>query len=315
MLFDPQANKPCQAQAPKGDVIGLDGIAENMHLQQGIVENVNRFLPKIALLAGGGALPAQLIQAWQAAHRPYHIIAFKDQTPPALLENAAYSWSRLGAVENTLRLLKAHDVQEVVLAGYMRKPKLWEVFPDFTALKMLWKMGFSLKGDNKVLKTIMAELEQHGLTVRGAHELLADVLLPQGSLTLTQPNSQALHDITLGLAAAKQHGAQDLGQAVLVENGQVLGYEDAAGTDALIDRFANHTRQSRTAILIKACKPQQDTRADLPTIGKRTVEQAIAAGLQGIAGEAGKTLLLEREQAVAQADAAGVFVWGVGENG
>jgi DUF1009 family protein len=269
-------------------------------------------LPKIALLAGGGALPAQLLQAWQTANKPHCIIAFKDQTPPELLENTPHDWSRLGAVGRTIRLLKARDVEEVVLAGYMRKPKLWQLFPDVTALKILWKIKFSLKGDDKILKAVMAELEKHGITVRGAHELLADVLLPQGSLTIHQPNPQALQDMTLGLAAAKQHGAHDLGQAVLVENGQVLGYEDAAGTDALIARFAAHTRQSRTAILVKACKPQQDTRADLPTIGKRTVEQAIAAGLQGIAGEAGKTLLLERDEAIRLAEEAGVFVWGMG---
>jgi DUF1009 family protein len=101
-------------------------------------------------------------------------------------------------------------------------------------------------------------------------------------------------------------GQADLGQAVVVRAGQVVGAEDASGTDALIARAGG-----AGGVLIKAKKPQQERRADLPTIGPQTVANAAAAGLSGIAVEAGHSLIIERTQVIAAADATGLFVVGV----
>jgi DUF1009 family protein len=58
-------------------------------------------------------------------------------------------------------------------------------------------------------------------------------------------------------------------------------------------------------------KPSQDTRIDLPTIGPETIRRASEAGLSGVAGISGKTLILERINVIKLADQLGLFVVGI----
>jgi UDP-2,3-diacylglucosamine hydrolase len=158
---------------------------------------------------------------------------------------------------------------------------------------------------------VMQAIETEGLRVIGAHDILHDLLLPAGSLTPHHvPTARHLADITLGRQAAALLGSLDIGQAVIVQQGRIVGVEGAEGTDSLIARCAPWTREGKAGILIKCAKPQQDTRADLPALGPETVAQAAAAGLVGIAGEAEKTLLLDPAAMATAAEQAGMFVYG-----
>ena len=118
-------------------------------------------------------------------------------------------------------------------------------------------------------------------------------------------------DIELGRRAAQALGDMDIGQAVVVQQGIVLGVEAAEGTDALVRRCAELRLQGRGGVLAKLPKPGQDRRVDLPTIGVRTVEGAVAAGLVGIAIQAGGGLVIDRPAVVRAADAADLFVCGL----
>jgi len=110
---------------------------------------------------------------------------------------------------------------------------------------------------------------------------------------------------------ARALGAVDVGQAVVVQQQIVLGVEAAEGTDALIERSASLRRPGPGGVLVKIKKPGQERRADLPTIGVRTVEKAAASGLRGIAVEAGATLLMDRDAIGRAADALRLFVAGI----
>jgi len=143
------------------------------------------------------------------------------------------------------------------------------------------------------------------------HSLLGDLLAPLGPLGRERPDAAAEADIAVGLAAAQAHGARDLGQAVVVRAGSVVGVEDAAGTDALIRRCAAAPHEARNGVLVKMTKPHQERRVDLPAIGPATIAAAAAAGLSGIAIEAGATLVLDRAAVIAAADHAGMFVVGI----
>jgi DUF1009 family protein len=131
-------------------------------------------------------------------------------------------------------------------------------------------------------------------------------LAPLGPLGAHTPDAAAKADIATGLAAARAHGARDLGQAVIAQHGRVVGVEDRDGTDALIRRG-----NGQGGVLVKLAKPGQERRADLPAIGPATIAAVAAAGLRGIAIEAGATLVLDREAVIAAADRAGIFVVGV----
>src|SRR5579885_1523358 len=148
------------------------------------------------------------------------------------------------------------------------------------------------------------------LRAHGVDELVR-VAMPEGALGRVEPDAEAAADIAHGLRIARALGALDIGQAVVVQQGLVLGVEAIEGTDALIARCAGLRRDGPGGVLVKAAKPGQERRIDLPAIGARTVAAAAAAGLRGIAAEAGGALLLDRDEVVRRADAAGLFVVGV----
>ena len=136
-----------------------------------------------------------------------------------------------------------------------------------------------------------------------------------GVLGAYEPNIGDWNDIGRGMNVVAQMGILDIGQAAVVRDGYVLAVEAAEGTDAMLRRCQAFLRDSPSGVLIKRPKPGQERRADLPTIGVSTVESTVCVGLNGIAVAAGSTLIVDRAAVIAAADAAGIFVCGVSEEG
>jgi len=202
-------------------------------------------------------------------------------------------------------------VTELVLAGGIRRPSLLSLRPDRRAAKLFARIGYRALGDNGLLSAVVAELEHEGFRVIGADQLLRPEMAREGPLGTIRPNEQSQADIEHGLRIAQTLGALDIGQAVIVQQGLVLGVEAIEGTDALLKRCATLRREGPGGVLIKIEKPGQERRADQPTIGLRTVELAAETGLLGIAVEADATIILDRQQVIRAADRAGLFVVGV----
>lgn len=268
---------------------------------------------RLGLIAGGGDLPSRLLDACRASGRDVFVVALEGQADPALLSpGTPHAWIRLGAPGRMIAALREAGVEELVMAGKVVRPSLAEMRPDWRAIKFLAGRGGRLGGDDDLLSAIIATIErEEGWRVVPITAVLHDLPAPRGNLGRHRPSAEDDADIALGLAAARQLGAADIGQAVVVQQGSVLAREDDAGTDALIERAASLQRAGRGAILVKVCKPQQETRADPPVIGPETVRRAAAAGLAGIAIEAGGTLVLDRPEIVRHADDAGLFVVGI----
>jgi hypothetical protein len=178
-------------------------------------------------------------------------------------------------------------------------------------MQLLARLGLRRHGDDQLLRLIVEELEREGFRVVGADTLIADVLAPEGPMTALAPDADALRDIALGIEVAGRLGDLDIGQAAIVQQGLVLGVEAAEGTDQLLARCAALRRNGPGGVLVKLKKPQQERRADLPTIGPDTVRRAAEAGMAGIAVHAGNCLIIERAEVIAAADRAGLFVIGV----
>jgi hypothetical protein len=268
---------------------------------------------KLGILAGSGELPLRLIEACRAEARPYFVLGFEGSCDPASLPGQPHQFIRLGAGGRGLKILHENGVEELVLAGGVRRPSLTALRPDWRTMRFFLKIGMRALtdfGDDRLFRAIIAELELEGFRVVGAHSILASLLAPAGILGSVAPDAAAETDIRAGIAAARGLGAQDLGQAVVMRQGAVVDREDAAGTDALLGRCAS-SGQAQGGVLVKMAKPQQERRADLPAIGAQTVTGAAAAGLRGIAIEAGACLVLDRVGVVAAADRAGIFVVGV----
>ena len=269
-------------------------------------------MSRLGIIAGSGGLPGKLIEACRRDQRPFFVLGLKGQTDGSILRDTSHAWARLGATTESISILKSNGVDTLVMAGAIRRPTLAELRPDLRTLQVFAKLGLRALGDDALLRTVTQELEKDGFRLLGAHEVEPALMTPEGVLGKVTPSAEHQADIDIGIRAAKELGRLDIGQASVVQQGIVLGLEAVEGTDALLERCRKLRRKGRGGVLVKSCKPQQDRRVDLPSVGLRTVRRAFEAGLEGIAIEAGASLLLDREEVVAAADKLGLFILGFG---
>lgn len=268
--------------------------------------------PPLGILAGGGRLPGRVAAAAAAAGRAVFIVGLAGFAEPAELTPWPHAILRLGAVGQIFEALRSHDCRDLVLIGSVRRPNLSDLRPDGEGVRMLGRIGrAAFAGDDGLLAAVIRVLGEEGFRVLGVHDIMAEALAPAGVLGRVAPDAQAMADVARGVAVAHALGGVDVGQGCVVQQGLVLGVEAIEGTDAMLSRCAALARSGRGGVLVKLVKPGQERRADLPTIGVQTVRAAAAAGLRGIAFEAGGTLLADREAAIATADSAGVFLLGL----
>ncbi len=266
---------------------------------------------KLGIVAGGGALPARLVEVCRQNGRDVFVVAFEGDTDPATVAGVAHTWTGFATLGRVLERLREAGIGELVLVGPVKRPRLADLTGDPWVVRFMTKIGFRALGDDGILRAVVAALEDEGFRVRGVDDFLGDLLAEARTYGRCRADGEAERDIAQGLSVARALGALDVGQAVVVERGTVLGVEAQEGTDALLARCAGLRRFGRGGVLVKTSKPGQDRRVDLPVIGPRTVEGAIAAGLKGIAVEAGGVLVVDEAQVRAAADAAGLFVVGV----
>lgn len=219
---------------------------------------------------------------------------------------------RMGAAGDILARLRRHGCQDLVLVGPVRRPSLLDLRPDREGAKILARIGrAAFSGDDGLLAAVVRILGEEGFRVLGAHEVLTEAVGPKGVLGQVGPDASALVDIARAAAVVAALGGVDVGQGCVVQQGIVLAVEAIEGTDAMLARAGGLARPGPGGVLVKLVKPGQDRRMDLPTIGPATLRAAAAAGLRGVAFEAGGTLLTDRAGCIAEADAAGLFLVGV----
>ena len=266
----------------------------------------------LGILAGGGVLPARVAAAAQAAGRAVFIVGLEGFAEPALLAPWPHELIRIGAVGSILAALRAHGCQDLVLIGAVRRPSMLDLRPDAEGARMLARIGrAAFAGDDGLLAAVVRVLGEVGFRVLGAQDVLGEALAPPGLLTRAAPDALALADIQRGVVVARALGAADVGQGCVVQQGIVLAVEAVEGTDAMLARCAGLARPGPGGVLVKVAKPGQERRVDLPTVGPSTVRAAAAAGLRGVAFEAGGALLADRAATIAAADAAGLFLLGL----
>jgi DUF1009 family protein len=209
--------------------------------------------------------------------------------------------------------MRRHHCQDVLMIGPVRRPSLVELRPDMEGARLLARVGRSIfaGGDDRLLSAIIRVLSEEGFRVVGIQDVLQTVLAPSGLLSVTNPDAEAMSDARRGLQVAAALGAADVGQGCVVQQGVVLAVEAIEGTDAMLARCARLRRPGPGGVLVKRAKPGQERRADLPTIGTRTVAGAAEAGLRGIVFEAGGCILADRDATIAAANAAGLFLLGL----
>jgi DUF1009 family protein len=267
----------------------------------------------LGIVAGGGPFPAYVIRQCAARGIRLFVLALEGFAEPGSFDDTPHGWTRPGAGARALRLLRAAGVKRLTMIGSVRRPGLLAFRPDLVMLGVMLRIGWRrlFGGDDALIKAILEVVEAKGFHVVAIDEILPELLAREGCYGRTTPDASAERDIALGFEAARAVGRADVGQGAVVEQGAVLAREDAKGTDAMLAGLEARNRDGPGGVLVKAAKPGQQRKVDLPTIGTHTIERVAAAGLRGIAVEAGSALVVDREAVAQAADAAGIFVIGI----
>ncbi len=264
----------------------------------------------LGLVAGSGYLPSIVIKSCRVTGRLLFVLALQGHTDPALVREVPHAWIRLGAMRSGLGLLRRAGVREVVLTGAIRRPSLRELQHDRSTMDFL--ANIQALGDGGALKVVINVLEAEGFRVVGVEDVVKDLVAPIGLYGECTPDEQAWADIRHGVKIARAIGTLDIGQCAVVQQGRVLAVEAAEGTDAMLGRCRTLlAHQEPGGVLVKICKPGQERRVDLPTIGTTTIDNVAAAGLRGIAIEAGGALIVNRHVVIKKANNLCIFLIGI----
>lgn len=259
---------------------------------------------RTALIAGTGRLPAALAATLDAP-----VVAALNGFPPEGLEAESF---RLEQLVPFIDGLIDRGVTRVVFAGAVRRPPLDPALFDRRTAMLVPRIAAAMQqGDDAALREVIAVFEEAGLTTVGLAEA-APALIPGAGILAGRPAPQDEGDAARAAVIVQGLGALDIGQGAVVAGGLCLAVETLPGTEAMLD-FVARTRTGKGGVLWKAPKPSQERRIDLPAVGPDTVAQAAAAGLAGIAWQAGGVVLIDREETVAAAGAAGLFLWARGD--
>ena len=266
-------------------------------------------MKKLGLIAGNGKFP--LIFAAEAKRAGYSVVAVahRGETEEQLNEVAdEVTWIYVGQLGKIIRVFQRAEVTEAVMAGGIRKIRLLSNFrPDLRGARFLAKL--KSREDDVLLRGIADELAVDGIRILESTLCLPEILCREGVLTKRQTDQQEWDDVKLGFRIAKEIGRLGIGQTVVVKNQVVMAVEAVEGTDAAIERGGSLAKAG--CVVVKVSKPQQDLRFDVPAVGVDTVTRLHDVGGTVLALEAGKTILLEKESLLGQADSYGIAVVGV----
>jgi len=273
---------------------------------------------KLGIISGGGGLPCDVARAALAGNCSVHLIGIEGEAGEQI-EQFPHSWIKWGEIGRLFSILREQNCRDVVIIGHVKRPDLSQVRMDLGALKLLpFIMKLKTGGDDSILSRIAGLFEDKGHHVCSVLDVVPSLAADRGQMTKAAPTPTDADDISKGLEVVAALGKFDVGQAVVVVKGHVIAVEGVEGTDKMLERcqsLRQWGRKGRHGVLVKVPKPQQDRRIDLPTIGPRTVELAMAAKLSGIAVAAGETLIADKSGMIAAANRGKLFVSGVSPSG
>jgi DUF1009 family protein len=272
----------------------------------------------VGVIAGGGVMPFAVADSLRARGLDPILFALKGVCDPAATERFRHHWITVGQYGRAKKLFRAENCKNLVFIGTLVRPALSEIRLDWETIRVMGRVWSAFRGgDDHLLSGIGRIFEQEGFRLLGLKEVAPDLLMPEGCITRTLPGQDAMIDIARGRDVLRALGPFDIGQAVVVIDGHVVGVEGIEGTDELLARIAslraaNRIRSAKgRGVLVKAPKSGQDLRFDLPTIGSRTIERAAGAALAGVAVLAGNTVVADPQVMIEVADTAGLFVTGL----
>jgi len=261
----------------------------------------------LGLIAGNGRFPFLFAEAARARGVSVAAVAIREETDPALERCVDRSaWFHVGQLSAMIDFLKSAGCTEAVMAGQVRLRLIYQDFGELAADPLASELVARIadrRGDS-VLAAVAGVLETHGIRLRESTLFLEHLVAASGSIAGRAPTPAEEEDIAFGWGIAKQLAALAIGQTVVVKDRAVIAVEAIEGTDACIRRAGALGRGG--VVVVKVSRPDQDMRFDVPVVGAATVRALAEAKAAAMAVEAGRTLILDRDEVVRLADEAGI---------
>jgi len=264
---------------------------------------------RIGLIAGNGRFPIIFADNVRRLGFSVSAIAHVGETLPELESHVdRIHWLKVGQFSKALAALKGDGIRQAVMLGGIHKTHVFTALrPDLRALAIFsrlkhWK-------DDAILRAVAGELEREGIQIRDSTFGLEGILAGEGNLTYRKPTTKEWEDIQFGWDTLATLGTLDIGQCVVVKNRVIVAVEAVEGTDGTITRGG--TLGGKGTVVVKRTKPHQDLRFDLPAVGPQTIQSMVAIKASVLAIEAGRTVVLDREEMFANAQSAGIAIIGI----
>ncbi len=271
----------------------------------------------VAIISGYGNLPYEIAKGAIAAGSTPFMVGLEGEAE-SRIEEFEHRYMNLGQLGALFKLLKERDIRHIVMAGGVHsRPEIFKLKLDWGAITSLPRvLAIALGGDDSLLSGLIKLFEDRGITVLGAHQVAPQLLAGAGVISGRKPGAKDMFNINLAASACLALGRLDIGQAAIAEARRVVAVEGVEGTDALIQRIVElrnigrMPEKGKNGVLVKLVKPGQDHRADLPAIGPKTVIGVKQAGLNGIAVDANRALILQRKETITQAVEHNIYIFG-----
>ncbi len=261
---------------------------------------------RIGLIAGSGQFPILFSKAAKNQGFEIYAAAYLNEVDPVLETYVdGIEWLHLGQVKRLIRFFRRNDIHQAVMLGAIQKTRMFsDIKPDMKAIMLIASMRDT--HDDAILRGFAGLLEKEGITIEPSTFIIPEILAPVGCWTKRKPTKSEDADIDLGWDIAKKIGSLDIGQCVIVGGGSVLAVEAIDGTDSTILRGGKLGKSN--AVVVKVCKPNQDTRFDIPAVGAQTIRVMKEANVGAIAIEAGRAVVFDRMEMIDLANQYGISI-------
>ena len=262
---------------------------------------------KFGLIAGNGKFPFLVLEAARSQGIDMVVAAIKEETFPEIEQHAkSVYWMSLGQLGKLIKTFKAEGVNQAIMAGQVKHKQIFSsIVPDLKMLQLL--ASLAIKNTDSLIGAVAKMLEDEGIHLMDSTLFLRPLLPEPGLLTARAPSEEERRDLDYGYKVARELGRLDLGQSVAVADGACVAVEAMEGTDAVMERAASLVN-GRPLRVVKLAKPNQDLRFDVPVIGPATIRLMARIRVTALAIEARKTLMIDREHLIREADALGIAI-------
>src|SRR5580698_4499864 len=262
---------------------------------------------KYGLIAGNGRFPVLALEAARKAGLEVVAIGIKEEASKEIEPLAARCyWISLGALSRLIDICKQEAITQIMMCGQVKHAKIFSsIVPDWRLVKLL--AALDTKNTDALIGAVQKVLADEGITLADSTLLLKDLLAEEGVLTRRKPSSDETRDIDYGRRIAAALSAHDIGQSVAIAERACVAVEAMEGTDAMLRRAASLV-EGKPLRLVKGSRRRQHMLYDVPVAGPQTIDIMKETGTTALAIDAARTLLIDREETLARADAAGIAI-------